>query len=94
MLTAVGFRQVFPLRLLLRLGAEFRYYPSPLVSVRHRKPVFFEVGHTIINLLAVSARSGLPGSENLLWRCYAWMCPLLKAGRHGFRFSVLPRCLV
>ncbi|KAF0312716.1 Zinc finger FYVE domain-containing protein 9 [Amphibalanus amphitrite] len=44
--------KVFPLRLLLRLGAEFRYYPCPLVSVRHRKPVFYEVGHTIINLLA------------------------------------------
>ena len=45
--------QVFPLRLLLRLGAEFRYYPAPLFSVRHRKPVFGEIGHTIVNLLAV-----------------------------------------
>ncbi|XP_076051266.1 smad anchor for receptor activation isoform X2 [Oratosquilla oratoria] len=43
--------KVFPLRLLLRLGAEFRYYPCPLVSVRHRKPVFYEIGHTIMNLL-------------------------------------------
>ncbi|XP_071117294.1 zinc finger FYVE domain-containing protein 16-like isoform X1 [Haliotis cracherodii] len=44
--------KVFPLRLLLRLGAEYRYYPCPLVSIRNRKPVFFEIGHTIMNLLA------------------------------------------
>ncbi len=44
--------KVFPLRLLLRLGAEFRYYPCPLMSVRFRKPVFGEIGHTIMNLLA------------------------------------------
>ncbi|CAG0897644.1 unnamed protein product [Darwinula stevensoni] len=44
--------KVFPLRLLLRLGAEFRYYPCPLVSVRNRRPVFYEIGHTIMNVLA------------------------------------------
>ncbi|XP_021342255.1 uncharacterized protein LOC110442795 isoform X2 [Mizuhopecten yessoensis] len=44
--------KVFPIRLLLRLGAEYRYYPCPLISVRNRKPVFFEIGHTIMNLLA------------------------------------------
>lgn len=44
--------KVFPLRLLLRLGAEYRYYPCPLIGVRNRKPVFFEIGHTIMNLLA------------------------------------------
>ncbi|KAK7100156.1 uncharacterized protein [Littorina saxatilis] len=44
--------KVFPIRLMLRLGAEYRYYPSPLVSIRNRKPVFFEIGHTIMNLLA------------------------------------------
>lgn len=27
-------------------------YPCPLISVRNRKPVFFEIGHTIMNLLA------------------------------------------
>ena len=26
-------------------------YPCPLVSVRQRKPVFGEIGHTIMNLL-------------------------------------------
>ena len=41
-----------PLRLMLRLGAEFRYYPAPLVSVRGRKPVYGEIGHTIMNVLA------------------------------------------
>ena len=30
-------------RLMLRLGAEFRYYPAPLVSVRNRAPVYGEV---------------------------------------------------
>ncbi|KAL4236306.1 Zinc finger FYVE domain-containing protein 9 [Mactra antiquata] len=44
--------KVFPLRLLLRLGAEYRYYPCPLIGIRNRKPVFYEIGHTIMNLLA------------------------------------------
>ncbi|XP_035272214.1 zinc finger FYVE domain-containing protein 9-like isoform X1 [Anguilla anguilla] len=44
--------KVFPLRLLLRLGAEYRFYPCPLFSVRFRKPLFGETGHTIMNLLA------------------------------------------
>lgn len=44
--------KVFPLRLVLRLGAEYRYYPSPIISTRHRDSVFVEIGHTIINILA------------------------------------------
>ncbi|XP_060533607.1 zinc finger FYVE domain-containing protein 9 [Cylas formicarius] len=44
--------KLFPLRLILRLGAEYRYYPSPIISTRHRDSVFVEIGHTIINLLA------------------------------------------
>ncbi|KAF7283627.1 smad anchor for receptor activation isoform X2 [Rhynchophorus ferrugineus] len=44
--------KLFPLRLILRLGAEYRYYPSPIVSTRYRDSVFVEIGHTIINLLA------------------------------------------
>lgn len=32
----------------------FLAYPAPLVSVRHRKPLFGEIGHTIMNLLVVS----------------------------------------
>ncbi|KAG9278858.1 zinc finger FYVE domain-containing protein 9-like isoform X2 [Astyanax mexicanus] len=44
--------KVFPIRLMLRLGAEYRFYPCPLFSVRFRKPLFGETGHTIINLLA------------------------------------------
>lgn len=60
--------KVFPLRLMLRLGAEFRYYPCPLVSTRNRKPVFSEIGHTIMNLL-VDFRNytyTLPGIEGLV----------------------------
>jgi len=41
---------------MLRLGAEYRYYPCMLVSVRNRTPVYWEIGHTIINLLAVSMK--------------------------------------
>lgn len=29
-------------------------YPAPLTSVRGRKPLFGEIGHTIMNLLVVS----------------------------------------
>ena len=39
-------------RLMLRLGAEFRYYPAPLVSVRARPAVYAEIGHTIMNVLS------------------------------------------
>ena len=44
---------------MLRLGAEFRYYPAPLVSVRGRKPVYGEIGHTIMNVLAGQWQSDL-----------------------------------
>ncbi|XP_046750472.1 zinc finger FYVE domain-containing protein 16 isoform X2 [Diprion similis] len=44
--------KVFPLRLMLRLGAEYRYYPCPLVSVRLRDAVYSEIGHTIMKVLA------------------------------------------
>lgn len=44
--------RVFPIRLMLRLGAEFRYYPCPLVSIRQRPSVYGEIGHTIIQVLA------------------------------------------
>lgn len=45
--------RVFPLRLKLRLGAEMRYYPCPLWSVRDRKPVYQHIGNTILKLLCV-----------------------------------------
>lgn len=44
--------RVFPLRLMLRLGAEFRYYPCPHVSVRERPTVYMDIAQTIINFLA------------------------------------------
>ncbi|KAM4707738.1 zinc finger FYVE domain-containing protein 16 isoform 2-T3 [Discoglossus pictus] len=47
----VPWAKVFPIRLMLRLGAEYGVYPSPITSQRHRKSVFGEIGHTIINLL-------------------------------------------
>ncbi|XP_041825314.1 zinc finger FYVE domain-containing protein 16 isoform X2 [Melanotaenia boesemani] len=48
----VPWAKVFPLRLLLRLGAEYDVYPTALVSVRFRDSVYRETGHTIMNLLA------------------------------------------
>lgn len=48
----VPWAKLFPLRLLLRLGAEFNCYPFPLISYRLRKPGYFEVGHTLLNVLA------------------------------------------
>ncbi|XP_015225828.1 PREDICTED: zinc finger FYVE domain-containing protein 9-like [Cyprinodon variegatus] len=47
----VPWAKAFPLRLMLRLGAEYRFYPCPLYSVRLRKPLFGEIGHTIMRLL-------------------------------------------
>lgn len=47
----VPWSKVFPVRLLLRLGHKFRVYPYPLVSLRVREPVYYEVGHTIISIL-------------------------------------------
>ncbi|CAN0306597.1 unnamed protein product [Bubo scandiacus] len=47
----IPWAKVFPIRLMLRLGAEYGAYPTPIVSFRHRKPLFGEIGHTIMNLL-------------------------------------------
>ncbi|XP_055487168.1 zinc finger FYVE domain-containing protein 16-like isoform X2 [Leucoraja erinacea] len=48
----VPWAKVFPIRLMLRLGAEYNVYPCPLMSFRFRKALFGETGHTIMNLLA------------------------------------------
>lgn len=60
--------KVFPIRLMLRLGAEYRLYPCPLFSVRFRKPLFGETGHTIMNLLADfrNYQYTLPGVQGLV----------------------------
>ncbi|XP_011944570.1 PREDICTED: zinc finger FYVE domain-containing protein 16 isoform X1 [Cercocebus atys] len=47
----IPWAKVFPMRLMLRLGAEYKAYPAPLTSIRGRKSLFGEVGHTIMNLL-------------------------------------------
>ncbi|XP_015183485.1 PREDICTED: zinc finger FYVE domain-containing protein 9 isoform X2 [Polistes dominula] len=59
--------KVFPLRLVLRLGAEYRYYPCPLVSVRFRDALYFEIGHTVMKVLADFRNFGytLPGVRGL-----------------------------
>ncbi|KAG7499372.1 zinc finger FYVE domain-containing protein 16-like isoform X1 [Solea senegalensis] len=48
----VPWAKVFPLRLLLRLGAKYSVYPTTLTSVRFRESAYRETGHTIMNLLA------------------------------------------
>lgn len=47
----VPWSKVFPMRLLLRLGHKYDSYPYPIVSYRHRDPVYYEIGHTIISIL-------------------------------------------
>ncbi|XP_063705751.1 zinc finger FYVE domain-containing protein 9 [Culicoides brevitarsis] len=48
----VPWAKIFPLRLMLRLGALYRYYPTPHISVRQRDAVYAEIAQTIINFLA------------------------------------------
>ncbi|GAB0086897.1 Zinc finger FYVE domain-containing protein [Sergentomyia squamirostris] len=48
----IPWARLFPLRLQLRLGAYYRYYPSPHVSFRGRESVYTEIADTIINFLA------------------------------------------
>ncbi|BES98613.1 Hypothetical proteinad anchor for receptor activation [Nesidiocoris tenuis] len=43
--------RLFPLRLILRLGAEYRYYPCPLISIRNRDPLYTDIGHTVMKIL-------------------------------------------
>nr|XP_009304190.1 zinc finger FYVE domain-containing protein 9 [Danio rerio] len=47
----VPWAKAFPLRLMLRLGAEYRFYPCPLFSVRFREPLFGPVNNSIMRLL-------------------------------------------
>lgn len=48
----VPWMRLFPLRLILRLGALYRYYPTPILSNINREPVYAEIGNTVMNLLA------------------------------------------
>lgn len=49
----IPWAKIFPLRLMLRLGAQYRYYPCPHVSMCNRESVYAEIAQTIINFLAV-----------------------------------------
>ncbi|XP_035900514.1 zinc finger FYVE domain-containing protein 9 [Anopheles stephensi] len=48
----VPWAKILPLRLMLRLGALYQYYPCPHVSERERESVYVEIAQTIVNLLA------------------------------------------
>ena len=62
--------RVFPLRLLLRLGAESRYYPTPLWSWRDRTTVYKEIGQTIMQVLCVSCKIQIYLAKSLKFRYF------------------------
>ena len=47
----IPWAKLFPLRLLLLMGAESKIFPYPIISSRLRSPLCGEIGHTIMNLL-------------------------------------------
>jgi MAD (mothers against decapentaplegic) interacting protein len=48
----VPWAKLFPLRLLLAFGANYKQYPCTQASVRQRKPIYSgDIGHTIMNIL-------------------------------------------
>ncbi|XP_013119149.2 zinc finger FYVE domain-containing protein 9 [Stomoxys calcitrans] len=48
----IPWAKIFPLRLMLRLGAQYRYYPCPHVSMCNRESVYAEIAQTIMVFLA------------------------------------------
>ena len=75
--------KVFPLRLLLRLGAESRYYPTPLWSIRGRKTVYREIGNTIMKLLSVSCFQKSLTNDYTFWtfqdfRNFTYTLPIIR----------------
>uniref|UniRef100_H2Z608 Smad anchor for receptor activation-like C-terminal domain-containing protein n=1 Tax=Ciona savignyi TaxID=51511 RepID=H2Z608_CIOSA len=47
----VPWANLFPHRLLCALGAQANQYPCPLVNEKYRKPVYRELGNTILSIL-------------------------------------------
>jgi MAD (mothers against decapentaplegic) interacting protein len=47
----IPWAKLFPLRLLLLLGAESKTFPYPITSSRQRRASCGDIGHTIMNLL-------------------------------------------
>ncbi|XP_018667619.2 zinc finger FYVE domain-containing protein 9 [Ciona intestinalis] len=47
----VPWAKLFPTRLLCGLGAQFKYYPCPLVNEKIRKPIYGNIGNTILGIL-------------------------------------------
>lgn len=47
----IPWAKLFPIRLLLALGAQSKVYPCPVVSLPQRKATFSNIGQTIMNLL-------------------------------------------
>ncbi|XP_069818959.1 zinc finger FYVE domain-containing protein 16 isoform X2 [Dendropsophus ebraccatus] len=91
----VPWAKVFPIRLLLTLGAESGVYPSPVTSRRHRKSVFGEIGHTIINLLTDlrNYQYTIPHVEGLVIHMeMGKSCIKIPSKRHNEILKVIHSC--
>ncbi|KAM4053078.1 zinc finger FYVE domain-containing protein 16 isoform 2-T2 [Anomaloglossus baeobatrachus] len=91
----VPWAKVFPIRLMLTLGAESGVYPSPVTSRRHRKSVFGEIGHTIINLLTDlrNYQYTIPHVEGLVIHMeMGKSCIKIPSKRHNEILKVIHSC--
>ncbi|KAG9488046.1 hypothetical protein GDO78_007707 [Eleutherodactylus coqui] len=91
----VPWAKVFPIRLLLTLGAESGVYPCPITSRRHRKSVFGEIGHTIINLLTDlrNYQYTIPHVEGLVIHMeMSKSCIKIPSKRHNEILKVIHSC--
>ncbi|XP_075693984.1 zinc finger FYVE domain-containing protein 16 isoform X2 [Rhinoderma darwinii] len=91
----VPWAKVFPIRLMLTLGAEYGVYPSPVISRRHRKSVFGEIGHTIINLLTDlrNYQYTIPHVEGLVIHMeMGKSCIKIPSKRHNEILKVIHSC--
>ncbi|XP_073535425.1 zinc finger FYVE domain-containing protein 16 isoform X2 [Phyllobates terribilis] len=91
----VPWAKVFPIRLMLTLGAESGVYPSPVTSRRHRKSVFGEIGHTIINLLTDlrNYQYTIPHVEDLVIHMeMGKSCIKIPSKRHNEILKVIHSC--
>ncbi|XP_077573729.1 zinc finger FYVE domain-containing protein 9 [Stigmatopora nigra] len=91
----VVWAKMFPLRLMLRLGAEYRFYPCPLYSVRFRKPLFGDIGHTVMRLLVDfrNFRYSLPMVQGLTMDLEAQRtCIKIPTSGHNELMKAMNKC--
>ncbi|XP_053331323.1 zinc finger FYVE domain-containing protein 16 [Spea bombifrons] len=91
----VPWAKVFPIRLMLRLGAEYTTYPTPVTCRRNRKAVFGEIGHTIINLLTDlrNYQYTIPHVDGLVIHMkMGTTCIKIPSSRHNEILKVIHSC--